>query len=83
MDSKVATGVNIYQAGSDPPLPSDEECPDWLWELSKKPKTAKQLHEEARALGGYEHMEPEDYFRLLKLERKEQIKTSNAASRKR
>ena len=79
----MATGVNIYQRGSDPPLPADDDCPEWLWSLTDKPKTSKQLHQLARDLGGYNALDPPDYFRLAKLERKARIKASNAASRKR
>ena len=83
MDPEVATGVNIYQTGQDPVLGPDDAYPDWLWGLLDKPKTVKQLHQQAQQLGGYEAMPPADYFRLVKLQRKEQIKASNAASRKR
>jgi large subunit ribosomal protein L54 len=81
-DPKVATGVNIYQRGSDPPILPDSEYPEWLWGLVDKRKTIKQLHQLAKDVGGYEHLEPDDYFRLVKLERKMKIKAANAASRR-
>ena len=81
MDITVANGVNIYQRGSDPPLPADQDCPEWS--LTDRPKTSKQLHQLARDLGGYNALNPPDYFRLVNLERNARIKASNAASRKR
>jgi large subunit ribosomal protein L54 len=83
MSAQVATGVNIYQKGQDPPLLPDSEYPDWLWELEKKPKTLKQLKVQAQAGGGYESLSPDDLLRLVKLERKQAIKARNQASRKR
>jgi len=32
-------GVNIYKAGSDPPIPADGDCPPWLWDLAEPPLT--------------------------------------------
>lgn len=83
MSSEVATGVNIYVAGADPPLLPDEEYPEWLWELERRPKTMKQLQQQAERGGGYEALEHGDFFRLLKLERRAAIKAHNEASRKR
>lgn len=82
MSREVASGVNIYQAGSDPALGPDEQYPDWLWKLLDKPKTIKQLHQQAQEVGGFVEMPPRDYFRLVRLERKAQIKAHNAASAK-
>ena len=38
-ESETAVGVNILKAGSDPPLPSDSDCPPWLWNLAEPPLT--------------------------------------------
>lgn len=43
MSSEVATGINILKNGSDPPLKSDEELPEWLWELAQPEKTLAEL----------------------------------------
>lgn len=83
MSSEVATGVNIYKKGQDPPILSDSEYPEWLWELEKKPKTLKQLQQQAKDGGGFECLPPKELFRLIKLERKAAIKAHNEASRKR
>ena len=83
MSSEVATGVNIYAAGSDPPLLPDDQYPEWLWALEQRPKTMKQLQQQALRGGGYETLEGDDFFRLLKLERRAAIKAHNEASRKR
>jgi large subunit ribosomal protein L54 len=82
MSADVATGVNIYQKGQDPPLLPDSEYPDWLWEILKRPKTLKQLREEAQKGGGPASLCADDLLRLDKLERKEKIKAHNQASSK-
>jgi len=38
-ESETAVGVNIYKAGSDPPLQTDSDCPAWLWNLAEPPLT--------------------------------------------
>ena len=38
-ESETAVGVNIYKAGSDPPLQTDSDCPPWLWNLAEPPLT--------------------------------------------
>jgi hypothetical protein len=43
MSSEVATGLNIAKNGSDPPLKTDEELPDWLWKLAKPGRTLGDL----------------------------------------
>ena len=42
-----AVGVNIYKAGSDPPLPADGDCPPWLWDLAEPPLTLSLLQRKA------------------------------------
>ena len=44
---ETAVGVNIYKAGSDPPLPADSECPQWLWDLAEPPLTLGLLQRKA------------------------------------
>lgn len=83
MNPKVATGVNIYSKGDDPPILPDSEYPDWLWGVLDKPKTRKQLHQQAEDAGGYVHLPPKDFFRLVKLERKMKIKAANEEAAKR
>lgn len=43
----IALGINIYKAGSDPPLLADSECPAWLWTLAEPPLTLGQLQRKA------------------------------------
>ena len=83
MSKDVATGANVYQSGSDPPLKPDSEYPEWLWGLLDKPKNARQLRERAAELGGLENLPAAEFRRLAKLERKERIKQTNAQSQKR
>ena len=44
---ETAVGVNVYKAGSDPPLPADSECPPWLWDLAEPPFTLGLLQRKA------------------------------------
>lgn len=83
MSKEVATGVNVYQSGSDPHLKPDSEYPEWLWGLLDKPKNARQLRERAAELGGLQNLPAPEFRRLAKLERKERIKQNNAENRKR
>lgn len=46
---EVAVGINIFKAGSDPPLLADSECPDWLWGLAEAPLTLGQLQRKGDA----------------------------------
>jgi hypothetical protein len=82
MDKEVATGVNIFTEGEDPKFMPDEQYPPWLWDLADPLKTAKQLHQKAAGGDGYEALTDEEYFRLVKLERKAKIKAHNFANRK-
>lgn len=43
MSKDVVTGLNINKNGSDPPLKSDEELPDWLWKLALPDKSLAEL----------------------------------------
>lgn len=82
MSPDVATGVNIYSKGEDPKLGADSEYPDWLWTLLDAKPTIKQLEEAAKKAGSYEALENDDFFRLVKLDRKRRIKERNFESKK-
>jgi len=43
MSKDILTGLNITKGGSDPPLKSDEEYPEWLWELAHPERTLAEL----------------------------------------
>ena len=43
MSKDVLTGLNITKGGSDPPLKSDDEYPEWLWKLAQPERTLADL----------------------------------------
>ena len=43
MSKDVLTGLNISKSGTDPSLKTDEEYPEWLWQLAKPERTLADL----------------------------------------
>lgn len=71
MSDAVVTGLNTQKNGTDPSLKADEELPGWLFELASPPKTLNELRRSK------EELHPEEEARLVKLENREKIRSTN------
>lgn len=69
--TKFCCGANIYKEGSDPELKTDDEYPEWLWNLDLEPhkRTIDDLDK--------------DTFRYWKKLRKQHIIRQNAKDKRR
>ena len=72
------------QGGSDPKLPSDGACPSWLSGLADTRPTLSEL--QRRNAGGASGAAPQlsvpEGLRLLRMQRRAEIKAANATSGK-
>jgi hypothetical protein len=46
--NSIATGINYFKTGDDPPLKDDHEYPDWLWTIAEPPPSLFTLERNYR-----------------------------------
>jgi hypothetical protein len=74
-DLKVATGLNLFSKGTDPPLSPTEDYPEWLWKLKEPMLNLSELRE-ARTADPF-GMSLKEGRRLVKYEARQKIKGNN------
>jgi hypothetical protein len=65
MSKDVLTGLNITKGGSDPPLKSDEEYPEWLWKLAQPERTLADLKRKENSSLEFEEVSELFFFKCF------------------
>ncbi len=72
----------LLQGKSDPRLPADDACPAWLTALADTRPTLSELQRRSTDGSGAAPLSVAEGLRLLRMQRRAEIKAANASSGK-